>query len=89
MVDSLGRPCPIGANAEANDCRSRCHNWEKKKDNAGILFEERDVRRNGYDIITQIRRLISRFIHSTYTFCFDLKKKKLIYHTFTIYFLIK
>lgn len=66
MVDSLGRPCPIGANAEANDCRSRCHNWEKKKDNASILFEERDVRRNGYDIITQMRRLISRFIHSTY-----------------------
>lgn len=75
MVDSLGRPCPIGANAEANDCRSRCHNWEKKKkDNAGILFEERDVRRNGYDIITQIRRLISRFIHSAYVLLRPEKK---------------
>lgn len=60
---------------------------ERKKDNAGILFEERDVRRNGYDIITQIRRLISRFIHSTYTFCFDLKKKLIYPHVYD--FLIK
>lgn len=49
---------------------------ERKKDNAGILFEERDVRRNGYDIITQIRRLISRFIHSAYVLLRPEKKKK-------------
>lgn len=35
----------------------------RKKDNAGILYRAQR-QKNGYDIITQIRRRISRFIHS-------------------------